>query len=458
MKSPRKSLTEGPILKALTMLALPIIGVNLLQTGYQLVDAFWVGRLGANAVAAVSISFPINFLLISISSGFAFAGAILVAQYAGAKNFKMVNHVARQTLLMAFLISLVVSIIAYIFSPQILYAIGVEEIIFDDANLFQRTIFIGLIFNFGFIMFQSLLRGVGEVKIPLYINGATLLLNFFLDPLFIYGWGPIQAYGVTGAAVSTLVTQFISIAVGMYILFKGTTEIKLSIKAFSFDWPLLKKAFKLGFPSSIEISARALGLTLMTVLVARFGTEVLAAYGVGSRLISFVVILSLGLSKACTTLVGQNMGAQRIDRAEKTSYYSSVIGFISLSVVGLIFFIFAEPLTRAFLVGDDNVVGMGVDFLKITSLSFGFMGLQMSVIGTLRGSGNTVSSMMLTIIGIWVIQFPVAWYLSSHTSLGYDGLWWSFPISNVIPALITLGWYKTGRWKKKNLVHSSPEG
>ncbi|KYG71568.1 MATE family efflux transporter [Roseivirga echinicomitans] len=458
MKSPRKSLTEGPILKALTMLALPIIGVNLLQTGYQLVDAFWVGRLGANAVAAVSISFPINFLLISISSGFAFAGAILVAQYAGAKNFKMVNHVARQTLLMAFLISLVVSIIAYIFSPQILYAIGVEEIIFDDANLFQRTIFIGLIFNFGFIMFQSLLRGIGEVKIPLYINGATLLLNFFLDPLFIYGWGPIEAYGVTGAAVSTLVTQFISIALGMYILFKGTTEIKLSIKAFSFDWPLLNKAFKLGFPSSIEISARALGLTIMTVLVARFGTEVLAAYGVGSRLISFVVILSLGLSKACTTLVGQNMGAQRIDRAEKTSYYSSVIGFISLSVVGLIFFIFAEPLTRAFLAGDDNVVGMGVDFLKITSLSFGFMGLQMSIIGTLRGSGNTVSSMVLTIIGIWVIQFPVAWYLSSHTSLGYDGLWWSFPISNVIPALITLGWYKTGRWKKKNLVHSNAEG
>ncbi|WP_323756485.1 MATE family efflux transporter [Roseivirga sp.] len=457
MKTPRRSLTEGPILKTLTMLALPIIGVNLLQTGYQLVDAFWVGRLGANAVAAVSISFPINFLLISLSSGFAFAGAILIAQYAGAKNFKMVNHVARQTLLMAFLISLVVSIIAYIFSPQILYAIGVEEIIFDDANLFQRTIFIGLIFNFGFIMFQSLLRGVGEVKIPLYINGTTLLLNFFLDPLFIYGWGPIQAYGVTGAAVSTLVTQFISIAVGMYILLKGTTEIKLSIKAFSFDWPLLKKAFKLGFPSSIEISARALGLTLMTVLAARFGTEVLAAYGVGSRLISFVVILSLGLSKACTTLVGQNMGAQRIDRAEKTSYYSSVIGFISLSIVGLIFFIFAEPLTRAFLSGDDYVVGMGVDFLKITSLSFGFMGLQMSIIGTLRGSGNTVSSMVLTIIGIWVIQFPVAWYLSSHTNLDYDGLWWSFPISNVIPALITLGWYKTGRWKNKNLVHSSVE-
>ena len=454
MKPARKSLTEGPILKALTMLALPIIGVNLLQTGYQLVDAFWVGRLGANAVAAVSISFPINFLLISLSSGFAFAGAILVAQYAGAKNLEMVNHVARQTLLMAFLISLVISITAYILSPQILYAIGVEEVIFDEANLFQRTIFIGLVFNFGFIMFQALLRGIGEVKIPLYINGATLLLNFVLDPMFIYGWGPIKAYGVTGAAVSTLVTQFLSIAVGMYIMFKGTTEIHLSLKRFTFDWPLLKKAFKLGFPSSIEISARALGLTLMTVLVAKFGTEVLAAYGVGSRLISFVVILGLGISKACTTLVGQNMGAQLIDRAERTSYYSSLIGFIALSLVGFIFFVFAENLVRTFLVGDDYVVGMGVDFIKITALSFGFMGMQLALIGTFRGSGNTITSMVLTIIGIWAIQFPVAWALSEHTSLGYKGLWWSFPISNVIPALITLAWYKTGNWKKKNLVHA----
>lgn len=208
MKRNRIDLTQGSILKGLLTLALPIIGANLLQTGYQLVDAFWVGQLGANAVAAVSVSFPVNFLLISLSSGFAFAGTILVAQYAGAKNFKMVSHVASQTLTMVVIISIILSTIAYMASPAILRLLGVEEVIFDDANFFQQTIFVGLVFNFSFIMFQSLLRGIGEVRIPLFINAGTLALNFILDPLFIYGWGPIKAYGVTGAAVSTLCSTF----------------------------------------------------------------------------------------------------------------------------------------------------------------------------------------------------------------------------------------------------------
>ena len=277
MKRKRLDLTQGSILKGLISLALPIIAANLLQTGYQLVDAFWVGQLGANAVAAVSVSFPVNFLLISLSSGFAFAGTILVAQYAGAKNLKMVSHVATQTLTMVLIISIILSTIAWNLSPSILKLLGVEEVIFEDANIFQRTIFAGLVFNFGFIMFQSLMRGIGEVRIPLYINAATLTINFALDPLFIYGWGPIPAYGVTGAAVSTLVTVSLSAFTGIYILWRGKTDIKLSTKNFKFDIPLLKKAFKLGAPSSIEISARALGLTIMTGIAAKFGTSVLAA-------------------------------------------------------------------------------------------------------------------------------------------------------------------------------------
>lgn len=445
-------LTQGSILKGLIALALPIIGVNLLQTGYQLVDAFWVGRLGSNAVAAVSISYPVNFLLISLSSGFAFAGSILVAQYAGAKQPKMVNHVATQTLTMVVLVSIVLSAIAYWLSPDILHGLGVQNEIFEDANFFQRTIFIGLVFNFGFIMFQSLLRGVGEVKIPLYINAATLGLNFILDPLFIYGWGPVPAYGVTGAAVSTLCTLMLSSVIGHYILFKGITDVKVSVKHFKFDGALLIRAFKIGGPSSIEISARALGLTLMTGIAAKFGTDVLAAYGVGSRLISFVVIFGLGLLRASSTIVGQNIGAQKIERAEKGAIYAAWIGFVALSVIGIIFYAFAEPLVKTFMDAEQDVVQMGVDFLKIVSLSFGFMGAQLALVGTLRGSGNTVESMTLTIIGIWVIQFPFAWIVSSMDQLKEFGVWWSFPVSYVIPCLLTVYWFKRGKWKEKKLV------
>ena len=452
MKRSRLDLTEGSILKGLIALALPIIAANLLQTGYQLVDAFWVGQLGANAVAAVSISFPVNFLLISLSSGFAFAGTILVAQYAGAKNFKMVNHVATQTLTMVVIISIILSTIAWFLSPAILRLLGVEQIIFEDANIFQKTIFAGLVFNFGFIMFQSLMRGIGEVRIPLYINAATLSLNFVLDPLFIYGWGPVPAYGVTGAAVSTLVTVSLSAFTGVFILYRGKTDIQLSVKQFKFDLPLLKKAFRLGAPSSMEISARALGLTIMTGIAAKFGTSVLAAYGVGSRLISFVVIFGLGLLHASSTFVGQNMGARQVERAEKGATYAAWIGFMALSLIGIIFFVTAEPLVRAFLDSTDQVVQMGVDFLKITSLTFGFMGAQLALVGTLRGSGNTVESMILTIIGIWLIQFPFAWITSEMESFQEFGVWWSFPVSYVLPCILTVVWFKRGKWKEKRLV------
>jgi putative MATE family efflux protein len=452
MARKKLDLTQGSILKGLLALALPIIGANLLQTGYQLVDAFWVGRLGSNAVAAVSISYPVNFLLISLSSGFAFAGSILVAQYAGAKQPKMVNHVAAQTLTMVVLVSIVLSAIAYWLSPNILYALGVEDVIFEDANFFQRMIFIGLVFNFGFIMFQSLLRGVGEVRIPLYINAATLGLNFILDPLFIYGWGPVPAFGVAGAAVSTLCTLMLSSVIGHYILFKGITDIKLTLKGFKFDGPLLKKALKIGGPSSIEISARALGLTLMTGIAAKFGTDVLAAYGVGSRLISFVVIFGLGLLRASATLVGQNMGAQQIERAEKGATYAAWIGFVGLSLVGILFYAFAKPLVKAFMDAEPAVTQMGVDFLKIVSLSFGFMGAQLALVGTLRGSGNTVESMILTIIGIWAIQFPFAWFVSEMPEFNEFGVWWSFPVSYVLPCILTVIWFKRGKWKEKKLV------
>lgn len=452
MKQAKISLTEGNILKTLIVLAAPIIGTNLLQTGYQLVDAFWVGRLGSNAVAAVSVSYPVNFLMISLCSGFGFAGAILVAQYAGAKNLKMVNHVAIQTLIMVVLMSVGISAIAWQLSPNILHWLGVEQEIFAEANFFQRIIFMGLVFNFTFILFQSLLRGIGEVKIPLYINAVSLGLNFVLDPLFIYGWGPIPAYGVAGAAFSTLATLSLSAFIGIYILFKGKTDFQLTLKAFRFDSPLLKSAFKLGMPSSMEISARALGLTLMTGIAAKFGTDVLAAYGVGARLISFVVIVALGIMKATATLVGQNIGAGQIDRAEKTSTYAATIAFVSMSIIGLCFFLFAEPIVRAFLDAEEHVVAMGVSFMRITAPTFGFMGAQLAMVGTMRGSGNTMESMVFTIIGVWVIQFPFAWIATGYESFAELGVWWSFPASYVIPAILTFIWLRKGTWKQKKVI------
>jgi putative MATE family efflux protein len=200
-------LLEGSIVRSLFLLAVPIMGANVLQVAYQLIDAFWVGRLGADAVAAVSISMPIIFLSVSAGMGFAIAGTTLIAQYVGAGDRAMVDHVAAQTLLSIIAVSVVLGAIGFVLSPHILDLMGVTPVVHDAANAFLRITFISLPFMFGYFMFQSLLRGVGQVTVPLYIVAATVLVNFIVDPIFIFGKFGFPALGVMGAALATLLAQ-----------------------------------------------------------------------------------------------------------------------------------------------------------------------------------------------------------------------------------------------------------
>src|ERR1700729_2161489 len=279
----RKLFLEGKIGTALVRLAVPIILGNIVQTGYQLTDAFWVGRLGAAAVAAVSISFPVSFLVIALGAGFGIAGATLSAQYMGAGRQDMVNHVAAQTMLMVALTSAVLGAAGYALAPYLLELMKVAPDVHQGALSFMRVSFIGIIFVFLYAMFQALMRGVGETRMPLFIVLGTVILNFLLDPLFIFGWGWIPGQGVMGAALATLATQGLAAVLGMVIFLRGRHGIQLGWRDFRPDPQYIKRAFLLGLPGSIELSTRGLGPLLMTFLVTGFGTVTLAAYGIGSN-------------------------------------------------------------------------------------------------------------------------------------------------------------------------------
>jgi len=452
MKSNTSTLLEGPIAKSLFSLAVPIILANILQAGYQLIDAFWVGRLGGSAVAAVSLSTPIIFLSIALGVGFAVAGSTLIAQYFGAKNHKMVNHVAAQTLSMIVFVSIVLGAFGYVIAPFVLKLMGVAPEVYLGALGFMRISFIGLVFNFFFFMFQSIMRGIGEAKMPVYIVLGTVLLNFILDPFFIFGWGYIPALGVAGAAMATVGTQSIAALIGLAILLRGKYGIHLSPKDFKPDFSFIKHAFFLGLPASIEQSARALGMTVLTFLIASFGTLTIAAYGVGSNILQVVMIPAMGLSMAIATLVGQNIGAKNIKRAEEIGQFGAKISFIFLTVVGLIVFIFAKYFIQFFVPGDAAVISSGTQFLRIVALSWGFMAIQLSLTGVFRASGNMMASLIIALISQWVVQFPLAYILSKHTSLGVAGLWWSFTVSNIIAFAITISWYAKGDWKKTKIT------
>ena len=448
-------LTDGPILKSLISLSIPIVFANILQTAYQLTDTFWVGRLGTVAVAAVSISFPIIFLLISLGRGLAIAGTVLVAQYKGRKNQKAVNHIAGQTLLTASIVAFILAIAGYFSSAFFLHLMKAAPDVFIDAVAYLKISFIGVIFMFIYMVFQSLMRGVGDVKTPMYIVSGSVLLNLFLDPLFIFGYGFIPALGVKGAAVATIGTQSLAAIVGVALLFRGKHQIQLRLANLTPDWPLIKTMFKLGLPASIEQSTRAIAMAFMAFLVTTFGTITLAAYGIGSRILSFIVMPARGLSMATSTLVGQNIGAKKTERAEKITKLSALVGFLGLTLVGFLTFIFAKPIAALFIPGAPQTIQMSVLFIKIMAWTFGLIGIQMAFNGLFRGSGNTMVAMVLSIISLWVLRFPIAYFLSRFTSLAATGIWIAFPVTNIIVVIITLLWFARGTWKRKRILEKT---
>lgn len=451
MKAPprRRDLTTGSISRALLALAGPIVAANVLQTLYQLIDTFWVGRLGAAAVAAVSVSFPIIFVTISLGGGLSIAGAILVAQHYGAGNMETVDHVSAQTLLAVGAFSAVIAVVGYVVADPLMALFSPDAVVHEMATSYLRISFIGLVSVFLYFVVQSLMRGVGDVRTPLWIVAATVLLNFVLDPLFIMGWGPVPGLGVAGAAVATVLTQTLAAAIGIWVLTMGRFGIHLHLRDLVRpDLALMRRILRLGIPSSIEQSARGLSFAVMMLLVSGFGTTVLAAYGIGTRVMSFIIIPALGFSMAATTLVGQNVGAGRPERADRTARTSMAVAFATMTAAGVLLFLFATPIIRAFVPGEEDVIAAGATFLRIIALSFGFVGVQQVFTGAMRGAGNTSGALVLTVVSLWMLLFPPAWILSTHTSLGFEGVAWAYPFSNVAGAALAVAAFARGRWQR----------
>ncbi len=408
--------------------------------------------MGAAAVAAVSVSFPFTFLVIALGAGLAIAGATLSAQYMGAGRQDMVNHVAAQTMMMVALTSVVLGAAGYVLAPYLLDLLGVAPDVESGALGFMRVSFVGIIFVFVYAMFQALMRGVGETQIPLLIVLGTVLLNFLLDPLLIFGWGPLPPHGVMGAALATLVTQGLAALFGIVIFLRGRHGIQLSWRGFRPDLPYIRRAFFLGFPGSVELATRGLGPMLMSFLVAGFGTVTLAAYGVGANILQFITIPAMGLSMAVSTLVSQNIGAGNIERAARVTNLGTMSGFILLTLVGIATYFVAPAAVAFFVPGDPGVIAEGARFIRIMCPAWGGIGVQLCVISAFRASGNMLVAMVIAPVSQFVVQFPLAYILSKHTGLEASGLWWSFPIANIAAAIVSVCWFAQGGWKKTRLT------
>ena len=307
------------------------------------------------------------------------------------------GHVAGQTMLMVVLASLVLGAIGYFTAPALLRLMGVAPDVYAGALGFMRVSFIGLVFNFTFFVFNAIMRSLGRATLPVYIVAGTVLLNFGLDPLLIFGWGPVPAYGVMGAAIATLVTP------GHRRDHRHRHPASRACMACTCGAPTscptshyVKRAFFLGFPASIEMSARALALMMMTFLITSFGTSDARRLRRRLQRRQVIIIPAMGLSMAISTLVGQNIGAGNIERAARIGRLGGLLGFVSLSVLGLLVFLFPASIVAFFVPDDPAVIAAGAEYLRIVAPAWGFLGLQFALTGVLRASGNMVMTMVLT--------------------------------------------------------------
>lgn len=449
--SNRDAILNDSIPKTLFKLSWPIMVGNTMQVLYNLADTFWVGKLGADHVAAISVGFPLIFLLISIGNGMTIAGTTLVAQYTGSNNKEKSDHVAGQIFSLVIFLSLVFGTAGFIFNRRILGWIGAPANIMDDAVAYLDIIFAGVAFMFVFFVFTALLRGVGDTKTPMKMIVASTIVNIILDPFLILGWGVFPAMGVRGAAIATVFSRALAGLYGVYILFKGTKGIKLYFHNLVPNFEVQKQIIKLGTPSAAEQSVIALGMTFLMGIVSDFGTLAVAAYGIGNRILSVVMMPMRGMSMATTTMVGQTMGANDADRSEKIAWTAVGITFGLMTVLILITQVFPAQIISVF---NDNpeVVKIGVDFLKIVGLSFGFLGIRIVIGGSFRGAGNTVAAMILAVVALWGFRVPLAHLLSSYFSMETRGIWWGMFMSNFLSAIIGALWFKKGNWKEKKAI------
>ena len=441
----RDEILNGSIETTLLRLAYPLIFLNLVHIVYNLTDTFWLGKLGRQAVSAPTVSYPFIWTMMSLGMGFAVAGFALISQYAGAGQWDKVKHYIANLLTLMFFSSFMLGIVGFFITPWLLRTLGVPPDAFENAVVYLRVMFIGIPFSFVGFAFSFALRAIGDTKTPTKINSFAVILNVILDPLLIFGIGPFPRMEVLGAALATIIAYFMATILSFYLIFSGKVGIKFYLREFKPDFSLYKKMITIGLPASIGQTLNAFGFIVLTGIVSHFGSIVIAAYGIGGRVISLVFTISNGISQAMSTMVGQNLGALNFDRTREIVKKTIVINAILISISALFIFLFRTQIMRIFI-NDLLVINEGSIFFTYFLIAMPFFGIFFIATGVVRTAGRTKESMVLGLIRLWGLRVPVAYFLS--TILGSRGIWIGMSLSNIIAAILAYLWFTRETWKK----------
>ncbi|NLY77444.1 MAG: MATE family efflux transporter [Tissierellia bacterium] len=438
---------RGDMYKAIISISLPLVINNFIHTLYNLADAMWVSRLGHIEFAATSFVFPVTMFFDALGRGISIAGSSILSQLVGASDYKDANKYASQLMAISLIISISIALAGYITSPYIISWMGGTGKLALYSNTYLRICFLGFPFIFISYAFSSILNSQGNTVTTTKLSAISAIVNVVLDPFFIFALN----LGVAGAAIATVLSQSILVLGGIYAINKYSNSIKLDFKGFGFDKHKLRKIWNIALPASIGQSGASLGFMVLNGFIASYGTATLAGFGMGNRITDLIMQPNMGIGMGLTTIVGQNMGADQVDRVYEAFRKATRLAIV-IGVMGLIILLFwNQPLAALFLGGEDDVEVLreGITYLKFISFSMPFMGIYNVFHGLFQGSGHTKYSMSMGIGRLWAIRLPMISIFKNFTNLGSIGIWLSMSLSNFLICLYGYMIYKSKKWVEK---------
>lgn len=439
-----EDLTEGGILKTILRTSLPMIVAFFLQSVFNIVDAFFVGKISPEALAAVSISYPVVFLLISLGSGIGAGTASVISRFIGAKKQKEADNAAEHAVLSALVLGAVLGIIGLLTAPALFDLMGTEPQVKTLALGYLNIILYFAGFMLLAMVGNSILRGEGDMLTPMKVMAFSAILNMVLDPIFIFHFG----LGVEGAAMATVLSRAVGFVYLLYYIFAGKASITLDLKDFSYNFDYIRKIFSVGIPSSISNLTISVRMFLLTAMVAFFGTNALAAFGVGFRLNSLAVLPALGIPTAVISIVGQSIGARKSRRAEEVTLKSGAIASGFMVLIGIFFYLCAPHIISIFN-SEPGVIKHGVSFLRIIPLSYIVLGFIFCLSGAFFGSGRGLIALTLNSFRAVIFAVPAAYLLSMV--YGVSGIWMGIVLGSFLSFLVGMVLFKFTDWEKSRI-------
>ncbi len=438
--------TSGSIRRAVFMLAIPMILEMLMESIFAVVDIFYVSKVSVNAVATIGLTESVVTLIYAVAIGLSMAATAVVARRIGENDVKGASQAAVQVIFLGVAVSLLISCVGILYPKEILALMGAEQQLIEDGYGYTQILLGGNVTIMLLFLINAIFRGAGNASVAMWTLILSNGLNIILDPLFIFGYGPVPAYGVEGAAIATTIGRGAAVVFQLGILFFGYSKIKVALKDLVIRTGVMLNLIKVSIGGIGQFLIGTSSWVFLMRIMSEFGAEVLAGYTIAIRVMMFTFMPAWGMSNAAATLVGQNLGANKPHRAEQSVWKTGKYNAIFMVLVSIIYLVFAKQIIMWFNT-EREVVKYGSLCLQVIAAGYIFYGYGMVIINAFNGAGDTKTPTWINFICFWLFQLPIAYITAITLDIGPLGVFIAITLAEVLIAILGIWWFKKGLWK-----------